>query len=108
MVKKRKNRKRRNAKLDSSRQRRFIYIYILKNNYNGKRKVGEENKRINVKKLFASIFLCYPYAIPYAVLFVLSMISSAMQKLLYLIRSHLFSFVFVSITIGDGSKKILL
>lgn len=28
MVKKRKNRKRRNAKLDSSRQRRFIYIYI--------------------------------------------------------------------------------
>ena len=29
-----------------------------------------------------------------------------MQKLLSLIRSHLF--VFISITLGDGSKKILL
>ena len=32
----------------------------------------------------------------------------AMQKLLSLIRSHLFLFVFVAITLGDGSKKILL
>ena len=33
------------------------------------------------------------------------MLSFAAQNLLCLIRPHLFSFVFVSITIGDGSKK---
>ena len=36
------------------------------------------------------------------------MVSFAVQKLLSLIRSHLFIFVFVSITIEDRSKKILL
>ena len=30
------------------------------------------------------------------------------EKLVNLIRSHLFIFVFISITLGDGSKKILL
>ena len=38
-------------------------------------------------------------------LFVLFMVSFAMQKLLSLIRSHLFSFAFVSITLGVRSKK---
>ena len=32
----------------------------------------------------------------------------AVQKLLSLIRSHLFIFVFISITLGDGSRKMLL
>ena len=32
----------------------------------------------------------------------------AVQKLLSLIRSHLFIFVFISITVGDRAKKILL
>ena len=41
-------------------------------------------------------------------LFVLFMVSFAMQKLLSFIRSHLFIFVFISITLGGGSKKILL
>ena len=41
-------------------------------------------------------------------LFILSMVSFAVQRLLSLIRSHLFIFVFVSITLGDRSKKILL
>ena len=41
-------------------------------------------------------------------LFVLFMVSSAMQTLLSLIRSHLFIFVFIFITLGSGSKKILL
>ena len=41
-------------------------------------------------------------------LFVLFMISFAVQKLLSLIRSHLFIFAFISITLGDWSKKILL
>ena len=41
-------------------------------------------------------------------LFVLFMISFAVQKLWSLIRSHLFIFVFISITLGGGSKKILL
>ena len=39
-------------------------------------------------------------------LFVLFMVSFAVQKLLSLIRSHLFVFIFI--TLGGGSKKILL
>ena len=38
--------------------------------------------------------------------FVLFMVSFAV--LLRLISSHLFTFVFISITLGDGSEKILL
>ena len=41
-------------------------------------------------------------------LFISFMVSFAMQKLLGLIRSYLFNFVFISITLGDRSKKILL
>ena len=41
-------------------------------------------------------------------LLVLFMVSFAVQKLLSLIRSHLFIFVFISITLGGGSKRILL
>ena len=41
-------------------------------------------------------------------LFVLFMVSFVVQKPLSLIRSHLFSFVFIFITLGGGWKKILL
>ena len=41
-------------------------------------------------------------------LFVLFMVSFAVQKLLSLLRSHLFIFGFTSISLGGGSKKILL
>ena len=41
-------------------------------------------------------------------LFVLFMVSFAGQKLLSFIRSHLFLFVFISATLGGGSKTILL
>ena len=41
-------------------------------------------------------------------LFVLFMVSFAVQKLLNLIRSCLFIFVFILIILGSGSKKILL
>ena len=41
-------------------------------------------------------------------LFILFMVSFAVQKPLSLIRSHLFIFVFIFITLGGGSKKILL
>ena len=41
-------------------------------------------------------------------LFTSLIVSSVVQKLLGLIRSHLFIFVFISITLRDGSKKILL
>ena len=41
-------------------------------------------------------------------LFVLFMVSFAMQKLCSFIRSHWFIFVFISITLRGGSKKILL
>ena len=36
------------------------------------------------------------------------MVSFAVQKLLSFIRSHLFIFVFISISLGGGSKSILL
>ena len=41
-------------------------------------------------------------------LFILFMVYFVVQKILSLIRSHWFVFVFISITLGDGSKKILL
>ena len=41
-------------------------------------------------------------------LFVLFMVSFAMQRLIVLIRSYLFIFAFVSITLGDRSKNIFL
>ena len=40
-------------------------------------------------------------------LFVLFMVSFAVQKLLRLIKSQLFIFVFISVTLGGGSKKDL-
>ena len=41
-------------------------------------------------------------------LFVLFMVSFAVQKLLSLIKSHLFIFIFISVTLGGESKRILL
>ena len=41
-------------------------------------------------------------------LFTLLIVSFAVQKLLSLIRSHLFTFVFISITLGGGSQRISL
>ena len=41
-------------------------------------------------------------------LFTLLIVSFAVQKLLSIIRSHLLTFVFISITPGSGSKRILL
>ena len=41
-------------------------------------------------------------------LFTLFIVFFAVQKLLSLIRSHSFTFVFVSITLGGGSQRILL
>ena len=41
-------------------------------------------------------------------LFVLSLVFFAVQKLLSLIKSHLFIFVYISVTLGGGSKKFLL
>jgi len=41
-------------------------------------------------------------------LFTLLIVSFAVQKLLSLIRFHLCTFVFISITLGGGSQRILL
>ena len=41
-------------------------------------------------------------------LFTLLIASFALQNLLSLIRSHLFTFVFISITLGGGSQRISL
>ena len=40
-------------------------------------------------------------------LFILFMVSFAVQKLLSFLRSHLFIFVFISISLGGGPKKDL-
>ena len=48
--------------------------------------------------LFAIIFFHFE-----GCLFTLLIVSFAVQKLLSLIRAHLFSFVFISITLGGGS-----
>ena len=40
-------------------------------------------------------------------LFTLLVVSFALQKLLSLIRSHLFAFVFIFVTLGGGSQRIL-
>ena len=53
--------------------------------------------------LFANIF-----SRSVGCLFILFMVPFAVQKLLSLIRSHLFIFVFIFMTLGGGSKKILL
>ena len=45
---------------------------------------------------------------PHSDLLILFIVSFAVQKLLSLINSHLFIFVFISITLGGGSKRILL
>ena len=39
--------------------------------------------------------------------FIYLIVSFAVQKLFSLIKSHLFTFVFISITLGGGSKRIL-
>ena len=41
-------------------------------------------------------------------LFTLLIVSFVVQKLLSLIRSHLFTFVFISCIMGGGSQRILL
>jgi len=41
-------------------------------------------------------------------LFILLIVSFIVEKLLSLIRSHLFIFAIISITLGGGSQRILL
>ena len=41
-------------------------------------------------------------------LFTLLIISFTVQKLLSLVRSHLLTFIFISVTLGGGSYRILL
>ena len=56
---------------------------------------------------FVSCIAC-KYFLPCCKLSFCFIMSFAVLKLLSLIRSHLFIVVFISITLGDGSKKILL
>ena len=58
--------------------------------------------------ILVSCFVC-KYFLPFwGLSFILFMVSFAFQKLLSFIRSHLFIFYFISISLGGGSKKILL
>ena len=52
---------------------------------------------------FANIF-----SLSFFFFFVLFMVFFAVQKLFSLIRSHLFIFILIFITVGDESKNILL
>ena len=59
-------------------------------------------------KSLVSRFIC-KYFLPFCgCLFVLSRVSFPVQKLLSLIKSHLFLFVLIVITLGGGSEKMLL
>ena len=49
------------------------------------------------------VSLAIIFSHPEGGLFTLLIVSFAVQKLLSLIRSHLFTFVFISITLGGGS-----
>ena len=53
--------------------------------------------------LFTNVF---SHSVGYCL--VLFMVSLLCKKVLGLIRSHLFIFVFISITLGEGSRKTLL
>ena len=57
---------------------------------------------------FWKLIPCSQIFPPVGYLFILFMVSFVMQKLLSLIRSHLFIFVFIFIILGSESKKILL
>ena len=54
-------------------------------------------------QFFISCFLCYYFLHSEGCLFALFAVSFAVQKLLSLIRSNLFIFVFISVTLGGGS-----
>ena len=56
---------------------------------------------INPVSVFSFAVIFQPHS--EGCLFTLLIVSSAVQKLLSLIRSHLFTFVFVSVTLGGGS-----
>ena len=49
------------------------------------------------------VSLAIIFSHPEGCLFILLIVSFAVQKLLSLIRSHLFTFVFISVTLGGGS-----
>ena len=57
---------------------------------------------------FVSCFIAIIFSHAEDCFFTLLIVSFAVQKLLGLIRSHLLTFVFVSVTLGYGSKRILL
>ena len=54
-------------------------------------------------KLIVSCFICYCFLPFWGLFCTLLIVSFAVQKLLNVIRSHLFTFVFISITLGGGS-----
>ena len=54
------------------------------------------------------VFVCYYFLPFWRLSFTLLIVSFVVQKLLGLIRSHLFIFAYISITLGGGSQRILL
>ena len=61
---------------------------------------------LEIKALFVTLFANI-YSQSVGCLFVLFMVSFAVQKLVSLIRSHLSIFAFISIALGEWVKKVL-
>ena len=55
-----------------------------------------------------SLYFANTFSHSVGCLFILFKVSFAVQKLLSFIRSHVFTFVFIVITLRCGSEKILL
>ena len=67
--------------------------------------IGKEEVKLS---LFADDMILYIFSHSEGCLFTLLIVSFIVQKLLSLIRSHLFIFAYISITLGGGSERILL
>ena len=62
---------------------------------------------LEIKHLLVASFLSI-FSQAKGCLFILFVVSFAAQKLVSLIRSHLFIFAFISIALGDSHKKTLV
>ena len=62
---------------------------------------------LEIKPLLVASFLSI-FSQALGCLFILFVVSFAAQKLVSLIRSHLFIFAFISIALGDSPKKTLV
>ena len=63
---------------------------------------------LEINPLSVAFFFANILSLSEGCLFILFMVSFAVQKVLSLIRSHLFIFVFILITLGGVSKRFYI